>query len=84
MKITKRQLRRIIKEEKAKLLREEWTPQPDATNFKVGTILQDKYGEWTITNVTTHDGEIWYDVDNDRGSKVVYPSQIGRDYTVVG
>ena len=26
MKITKRQLRRIIKEEKAKLLREAWTP----------------------------------------------------------
>jgi len=82
MKITKDKLIQIIKEELE--LAREVADQPDATNLKVGTILQDKYGEWTITNITTHDGEIWYDVDNDRGSKVVYPSQIGRDYTVVG
>ena len=82
MKISESKLRKIIKEELE--LAREASPQPDATNLKVGTILQDKYGEWTITNITTHDGETWYDVDNDRGSKVVYPSQIGRDYTVVG
>jgi len=82
MKITKDKLIQIVKEELE--LAREASPQPDATNLKVGTILQDKYGEWTITNITTHDGETWYDVDNDRGSKVVYPSQIGRDYTVVG
>jgi len=82
MKITKDKLIQIVKEELEHA--REASPQPDATNLKVGTILQDKYGEWTITNITTHDGETWYDVDNDRGSKVVYPSQIGRDYTVVG
>jgi len=82
MIITKDKLIQIVKEELE--LAREASPQPDATNLKVGTILQDKYGEWTITNITTHDGETWYDVDNDRGSKVVYPSQIGRDYTVVG
>ena len=82
MKITKDKLIQIVKEELE--LAREALPQPDATNLKVGTTLQDKYGEWTITNVTTHDGEIWYDVDSDRGGKVVYPSQIGREYTVVG
>ena len=80
MKITKDKLIQIIKEELE--LAREASPEP----LKVGTILQDKYGEWTITNITTHDGETWYDVDNDRGSKVVYPSQIGsdRDYKVAG
>ena len=36
MKITKRQLRRIIKEEKTKLLREEWTPRPAVDWFDEG------------------------------------------------
>ena len=47
MKITKRQLRRIIKEEKAKLLRESITDMSDYENLilKVSTQLTDNFGE---------------------------------------
>ena len=47
MKITKNQLRRIIKEEKAKLLRESITDMTDYENLiiKVATQLTDNFGE---------------------------------------
>ena len=47
MKITKRQLRRIIKEERAKLLRESVTDMMDYENLiiKVATQLTDNFGE---------------------------------------
>lgn len=47
MKITKRQLRKIIKEEKAKLLRESITDMMDYEELiaKVATQLTDNFGE---------------------------------------
>ena len=45
MKITKRQLKRIIKEEKAKLLREEWTPRPAVDWMEDGTPEVEAFSE---------------------------------------
>jgi hypothetical protein len=45
MKITKRQLRRIIKEEKAKVLSEVMTPDSISTNMGTGFYLADESGE---------------------------------------
>ena len=76
MKITKSKLKQIIREE---LIKESFDP----LNLEIGTELQNKYGTWTVTNVTHHEGATWYDLDGERGSVVAYPTQIGRDYTVV-
>jgi SpoVK/Ycf46/Vps4 family AAA+-type ATPase len=45
MRISKRQLRRIIKEEKTKLLREEWTPRPAVDWMDEGTPEVEAFSE---------------------------------------
>ena len=49
MKITKRQLRRIIKEEKAKLLREGLDPYGINANMGTEFMLTDEYGTFDVS-----------------------------------
>ena len=49
MKITKRQLRRIIKEEKAKLLREAFDPYDIQANMGTGFFLGDEVGNIEVS-----------------------------------
>ena len=60
MKITKRQLRRIIKEERAKLLRESVTDMMDYENLMIqmATQLTDKFGEDMLKMVRDEPGMI--------------------------
>ena len=60
MRITKRQLRRIIKEERAKLLRESVTDMMDYENLMIqmATQLADRFGEDMLKMVRDEPGMI--------------------------
>ncbi len=49
----------------------------DMKNLPIGTKLESEYGTWVITHVTRYQNCTWYDLRGDRGSVVVYPSNIG-------
>ena len=76
MKITKRQLRQIIKEEKAKLLRESITDMSDYENLimKVSAQLTDNFGEDMLQMAKDEPGMISTPFE-DWEEQVVYAQQ---------
>ena len=76
MKITKRQLRRIIKEEKEKLLRESITDMSDYGTLilKVSTQLTDNFGE-DMLQMAKDDPEVISTSFGEWEQQVVYAQQ---------
>ena len=57
----------------------------NAKNLKIGTQLisneNPKWGIWRITEITHHDGIMWYDIKSEYGNeRTMSPYDVSRGY----
>ena len=52
----------------------------DTKNLPIGTKLRNKYGNWTIIDITNFTDCKWYHLKGERGHVIAWPSEIGTQY----